>query len=144
MSTIDLLPSQSGNSVLNVATAAAKEAGQILKDNFLSENQVKVKGRSNLVSEVDVLAERAIIELVTREYPSHGILSEESNPLTPISGYTWIIDPLDGTNNYIFGLPFFCVNIALAKEGDVILGITYDPIRDELFHVQKSILEKDL
>ncbi|MBL7209331.1 MAG: inositol monophosphatase [Dehalococcoidia bacterium] len=129
---------RSGRSALEVATEAAREAGKILLAHFHSEKEVKHKSKSNLVTEVDVLSEKLIVELLQRDYPDYNILSEESNSTTPVAGYTWIVDPLDGTNNYVFGIPFFCVSIALVKDDDILLGVTYDPLRGELFRAEKG------
>ena len=129
---------RSGRSALEVAIEAAREAGKILLAHFHSEKEIKHKGKSNLVTEVDILSEKLIVELLKREYPDCNILSEESNSTTPVTGYTWIVDPLDGTNNYVFGIPFFCTSIALVKDEDILLGVTYDPLRDELFRAEKG------
>jgi myo-inositol-1(or 4)-monophosphatase len=83
-----------------------------------------------------MLSEKLIIDFLKGEYPDFGILSEESNSSAPIDGYTWVVDPLDGTNNYTFGIPFFCVNIALVQDEDILLGVTYDPMRKELFQAE--------
>lgn len=129
---------QSGRSVLEVAILAAREAGNVLISHFRSDKEIKHKGKGNLVTEVDILSEKLILELLKEEYPDYSIISEESNSSVAASGYTWIVDPLDGTNNYVFGIPFFCVNIALVKDKDILLGITYDPVRDELFRTEKG------
>ena len=129
---------RSGRSALEVAVQAAEEAGKILLAHFGSEKEVSHKGKGNLVTQVDILSEKCIVELLKREYPDHNILSEESNSSTPVAGYTWIIDPLDGTNNYVFGIPFFCTNIALVKDEDILLGVTYDPLRRELFRAERG------
>ena len=121
-----------------MAVQAAEEAGKILLAHFGSEKEVSHKGKGNLVTQVDILSEKCIVELLKREYPDHNILSEESNSSTPVAGYTWIIDPLDGTNNYVFGIPFFCTNIALVKDEDILLGVTYDPLRRELFRAERG------
>jgi len=130
--------SRSGKSVLEVATEAAKQAGEILLAHFHRKKEIKEKSKNNLVTEVDILSERAIAKLLTNEYPGYNVLSEELAPSTPLTGYTWIVDPLAGTNNYAFGIPFFCINIALAKDKDVLLGITFDPLRRELFRAEKG------
>jgi len=130
--------SRSGKSVLEVATEAAKQAGEILLAHFHRKKEIKEKSKSNLVTEVDILSERAIAKLLTNEYPGYNVLSEELASSTPLTGYTWIVDPLAGTNNYAFGIPFFCINIALAKDKDVLLGITFDPLRRELFRAEKG------
>lgn len=129
---------RNGSSAIETATQAAKEAGNILLSNFYTEIEVKRKGKGNLVTEVDTLSEKLILELLEKQYPGCNILSEESKSSSPISGYTWVVDPLDGTNNYFFGIPFFCINIALVNDGDVLLGITYDPVRKELFYTEKG------
>lgn len=129
---------RSGKTALEVAVQAAREAGKIIVDRFHSAKDITLKSKSNIVTEVDLLSEKIIIDRLKREYPDFKILSEETNSATEPSGYTWIIDPLDGTNNYAYGTPFFCVNIALAKDEDVPLGVTYDPLRDELFRAGKG------
>ena len=136
---MDSLPlACSGKSALEIAMQSAEEAGKILLAHFRSEKEIRHKGKGNLVTEVDILSEKRIVELLKREYPDHNILSEESNSSTPVAGYTWIIDPLDGTNNYVFGIPFFCTSIALARDEDILLGVTYDPLRGELFRAEEG------
>jgi myo-inositol-1(or 4)-monophosphatase len=130
--------SRSGNEALDVATAAAGEAGKILKAHFREERQIQFKGRANIVTEVDLRVEDSLKSFLRAEYPDHSIISEESEPVSGDSNYTWILDPLDGTNNYSFGIPFFSTVIALASGDDVLLGIVYDPLRDELFAAQKG------
>jgi len=130
--------SRSGKEALDVAAAAAREAGEILKAHFREERQVQYKGRANIVTDADLLVENSLKSLLQSQYPDHSILSEESEPLRGDSSYTWILDPLDGTNNYSFGIPFFSTVIALTKGEDVLLGIVYDPLRDELFSAQKG------
>ena len=129
---------RSGRSALEVAVQAAEEAGKILLAYFHSAKDTKHKGKGNLVTKADILCEKRILETLEPEYPDHNILSEESNSSTPVAGYTWIIDPLDGTNNYVFGIPFFCTSIALVKDEDILLGVTYDPLREELFRAEKG------
>lgn len=129
---------RSGKTTLEVVVQAAKEAGEILIDRFHSTKEIKHKGKHNIVTEADLLSEKLIVELLGKEYPGFKILSEETHSSTELSDYTWIIDPLDGTNNYAYGIPFFCVNIALAKDQDILLGVTYDPLRRELFHAEEG------
>jgi len=130
---------RSGKNALEVATKAAKEAGNIILSRFSSaKKKIKHKSQGNLVTEADILSEKLILRLLKDEYPGCDVLSEESNSSAQVSGYTWIVDPLDGTNNYVFGIPFFCINIALVKDEDILLGVTYDPLRDELFRVEKG------
>lgn len=124
---------RSGKNALEVASTAAQKAGEILLSHFGSVKEIKRKSQGNLVTDADLLSEKLIIDFLKREYPDFGILSEESNSSTTIRDYTWVVDPLDGTNNYTFGIPFFCVNIALVQNDDILLGVTYDPMRKELF-----------
>jgi len=130
--------SQSGKNAFEVACEAAKQAGEILKACFRTESRVQYKGRANIVTDVDLQSENCLKTLLQTEYPDHSILSEESPAITGNSGYKWILDPLDGTNNYSFGIPFFSIVIALVEGSDVLLGIVYDPLRDEMFSAQKG------
>jgi myo-inositol-1(or 4)-monophosphatase len=82
---------------------------------------------------MDHRAEAAVIEILGKEFPAHGILTEESKGREGSGAYRWILDPLDGTTNYAHGYPFFCVSLALEKDGQIIWGIIYDPLREELF-----------
>lgn len=134
----ELPAARSGRACRDVVIEAITKAGEILVSGFDSKKVVSQKSQGNLVTETDILVERCIIEFLGQEYPDFKILSEESASSSPVDGYIWIIDPLDGTNNYVFNIPFFCVNIALAKDGDVLLGATYDPLRRELFVAEKG------
>ena len=129
---------KSGRSALEVAIMAAKEAGEILVAHFGSQRQIRHKGKGNLVTDADFLSEKLILDFLKDEYPEWSVLSEESNSSAPVIDCTWIVDPLDGTNNYTFGIPFFCVNIALVRGDDILLGVTYDPIKRELFRAENG------
>lgn len=131
--------SRSGREALEVASQAAEEAGSLLLEHVHGQLKLGYKeGRANLVTDIDVLAEKSVIAVLQREYPDFNILSEESPAISRDSQYTWVIDPLDGTNNYVHGVPFFSVVIALATSQEVLLGVTYDPVRKDLFAVQKG------
>jgi len=135
----ELLPlSAHGESAYTVARYAASEAGKILKKFHGKPVEMHVKGKRNLVTEADLLSESKVLEIINSEFPYHGILSEEAGSSRDGAEYTWIIDPLDGTNNFYFGIPLFCVNIALARRGEVVLGVTYDPMRNETFYSVKG------
>jgi myo-inositol-1(or 4)-monophosphatase len=121
---------------LQVAIAAAKEAGRIQKVHLGDLHQVEFKGEINPVSEVDKLCEEAISQIIRDAFPDHDLLTEESAFKGKGSSFKWIIDPIDGTTNYIHGFPFFCVSIALEIEGEINLGVVYDPLFDELFHAE--------
>jgi len=134
-----VLPQSTHNkSAYEIARFAALEGGSILKKRYGMDNSVKVKGRRNIVTEADLMSEKRIIDILKEEFPEHSILSEEAGASGTEREYTWIIDPLDGTNNYYFGIPFFCVNIALTRRGEVVMGLTYDPMRKEMFYSVKG------
>ena len=104
--------SRSGREVLEVASRAAEEAGSLLLKHMYGQLKLGQKeGRANLVTDVDVLAEKTVIGVLQSEYPDFSILSEESPAVSRDSRSTWVIDPLDGTNNYVHGVPFICVSI---------------------------------
>ena len=117
-----------------MALRVAEEAGGLLLERFHTEKEVSFKGRADLVTDVDKLVENRIIEALSSEFPEAGFLAEESEPVSGSSELTWIIDPLDGTRNYVLGIPFFSQVIALSRGDDVLLGLTYDPVRREMFH----------
>jgi myo-inositol-1(or 4)-monophosphatase len=121
-----------------LAIRAAKKAGQILQRRLGRVRNVDYKGAVNLVTEMDFLAEEVIVSEIRKEYPHHSFLAEEKVRQQVDSPFRWIIDPLDGTTNYAHGFPIFCVSIALEKEGEIILGVVYDPSRDELFVAEKG------
>ena len=120
--------------MLNIAVRAARAAGDAIMRHYdrLDAIQVESKQRNDFVSEVDREAEARIITTLKRAYPEHGILAEESGTQAG-DGHVWIIDPLDGTTNFLHGFPHFAVSIALEYEGRLELGVIYDPIRQELF-----------
>ena len=122
---------------LNIAIKAARRAGQIINRASLDIEKLKieVKRQSDFVTEVDRAAEAAILDVLREAYPSHGILAEESGlaGTNPESEYQWIIDPLDGTTNFIHGLPQYAISIGLAHKGVMTQGVVYDPNRNELF-----------
>jgi myo-inositol-1(or 4)-monophosphatase len=124
---------------VNVAVRAARAAGQIILRhmNRLESLAVVEKQQLDFASEVDRLAEAEIIRELKRAYPRHAILAEESGA-TGQSKSTWVIDPLDGTHNYLRGFPHFCVSIALVEHGDPIVGVIFDPLRNEVFTASKG------
>jgi myo-inositol-1(or 4)-monophosphatase len=128
--------------MLNFAIQTAREAGQVLADKFGRALQVSNKGDIDLVTEADLAAERLIVERIRSYHPRHAILTEEAGNVKEAGGpdaeYKWIIDPLDGTTNYAHGYPVFCVSVALEHEGRVVVGVVYDPTRDELFAAERG------
>ena len=122
--------------MLNFAIETAREAGHILMEKFGRITTVTKKGDINLVTEADLASERHIIERIKSYHPKHAVLAEESGEAIVIGGdqtWKWIVDPLDGTTNYAHGYPCFCVTLALEHDGEIVIGVTFDPTRDELF-----------
>jgi myo-inositol-1(or 4)-monophosphatase len=127
--------------MLNFAIETAQQAGHILMEKFGRITSITKKGDINLVTEADLASEHHIIERIKSYHPKHSILAEESGEAIVIGGDTtwkWIIDPLDGTTNYAHGYPCFCVTIALEHEGEIAIGVTFDPTRDELFAAERG------
>ncbi|MGC8814244.1 inositol monophosphatase family protein [Dictyoglomus sp.] len=124
--------------ILEVAIKTIKESGNILLNYIGEEKEIELKGISNLVTQVDKLSERHILKSIEENFPDHSILTEETGFINKNSEYTWIVDPLDGTTNYAHNFPFFGISIALIKNKEIILGLIYDPIRDELFYAIKN------
>ena len=128
--------------MVNVAVKAAREAGKIINRAALDIEAVRItqKQVNDFVTDVDKASEAAIIETLLTAYPGHGILAEESGQEhgAKDSEYVWIIDPLDGTTNFIHGLPVYCVSIALAVKGKVEQAVVYDPTRNDLFTATKG------
>lgn len=127
------------NPMLTIAVRAAREAGRILTRSFnrLDTLTVTSKGKNEFVSEVDRNAEQAIIEVLREKYPSHAILAEESGSHAG-NDYQWIIDPLDGTTNYLHGFPQFSISIALKVKGRLEVGVVYDPISEEMYTTSRG------
>ena len=125
--------SASGKRAMLVAVEAARRAGLLLVNQFHSEKDVRFKGRGNVITNMDKTSEKAVLDLLKLEYPDFGIISEESDPLISHSPYTWVVDPLDGSRNYASELPHYAIMIALLNDTNVVLGVTYDPVRKEMF-----------
>ena len=126
------------NDFMATAREAALTAGALLRDHVGGAREVSYKGEINLVTEMDRRSERTVVGLLQARFPDHGILAEEETSLRAHAEHQWIIDPLDGTTNYAHGYPNFAVSIALEFRGEGILGIVYDPMRDELFAAEKG------
>ena len=121
--------------LLNTAVQAARKAGDIAQSNFnrIDANDIKTKAYNEFFTYVDEEAEKAIKEIIQSRYPDHNILAEESGYQDNSSEYLWIIDPIDGTTNYIHAFPVYCVSIALKIKGRLEVAVIYDPSRQELF-----------
>jgi myo-inositol-1(or 4)-monophosphatase len=125
---------------LIVAMEAAQEAGKIIKERIgtITDNEITQKSISDYVTEVDVLSEKTIIIRIKNHFPEHQIMAEESSNDYKKAEYLWIIDPLDGTTNFIHGFPVFAISIALMKKGEIVLGVVYDPLKNELFYAEQG------
>jgi myo-inositol-1(or 4)-monophosphatase len=126
--------------MLNIAIRAAHRAGDFIirKINKIPDLKVEVKARNDYVSEVDREAESLIIEELLKAYPGHGIVAEESGVIETSEEYRWIIDPLDGTTNYLHGFPHYAVSIACEHRGRLTHGVIYDPFKQELFTASRG------
>jgi myo-inositol-1(or 4)-monophosphatase len=124
--------------MLEFAIRVARDAGSLLRDRMGTAFGVSLKGDINLVTEVDLASEQLIRNEISTHYPRHQILAEEGGLADSGSEYRWIVDPLDGTTNYAHGYPCFCVSIALEYKQETILGVVYDPTRDELFAAERG------
>ena len=128
--------------MLNVAVKAARAAGAIINRAALDVEAVRISQKqvNDFVTEVDHASEKAIIETLLTAYPDHGFLAEESGSQhgNPNADHIWIIDPLDGTTNFIHGFPVYCVSIALQVRGKLEQAVVYDPTRNDLFTATKG------
>ena len=127
------------HALLNVAVMAARRAGAVLGRHFNKRDKLTVekKGRNDFVSSADLAAERAVIDVIHKHYPDHAIQAEESG-VQGDSDHVWIIDPLDGTTNYLHGFPVFAVSIGVQVKGRLEHGVVYDPMREELFTASRG------
>jgi myo-inositol-1(or 4)-monophosphatase len=125
--------------MLNIAVRAARRAGSIINRAALAGGlKVRSKRAKDFVTQVDQAAEEAIIDVVRNAYPEHGFLAEESGASGADAEFVWIIDPLDGTTNFIHGFPQYCVSIGIQHRGALAHAVIYDPVRNELFTASKG------
>lgn len=127
--------------MLNFAIETARDAGRILLEKFGRKINISKKADIDLVTEADLASEKLVIERIKSHFPKHAILAEESGNAVILDGvnkYKWIIDPLDGTTNFAHGYPCFAVTLALEHDGETIIGVTFDPTRNELFAAEKG------
>jgi len=126
--------------LLNIAVKAARRAGSIINRAALDRSalEVRSKNRNDFVTQIDKASEAAIIDIIHKAHPDHAILAEESGASAQKSEYRWVIDPLDGTTNFIHGFPQYCVSIAVQHRGATAHGVVYDPTKNELFTASKG------
>lgn len=123
-----------------VACDAAREAGRLIRESFSGKTPVPFerKGLHDFVTAVDREAEKVVIGHLLRHFPEHTVMAEESSPEAPDSDHRWIVDPLDGTTNFIHGVPVFAVSVALEDREGLVAGVVHDPLRDETFHAHRA------
>ena len=126
--------------ILNIAVRAARRAGAIINRAALDGSALEVKSKrvNDFVTKIDQAAEEAIIGIVRNAYPDHAFLAEESGRTEGAAEYTWLIDPIDGTTNFIHGFPQYCVSIGVQHRGALAHGVVYDPVKNELFTASKG------
>ncbi len=126
--------------IIETAEQAARAAGDIVRRHFMQvpDAEVREKSKNDLISFVDEQSEQTIVRMIHDDFPDHTILAEEGGKRERESDYQWIVDPLDGTKNYITGIPVFAVSIAVKHEDEIVAGVIYDPLRDELFRAEKA------
>ena len=125
--------------MLNIAVRAARKAGSIINRAALAGGlNVRSKRAKDYVTEIDSAAEQAIIDIVKKAYPEHGFLAEESGAAATDAEYVWIIDPIDGTTNFIHGFPQYCTSIGIQHRGAMAHAVIYDPVGNELFTASKG------
>ena len=128
--------------ILNVMAGAALKAARGLLRDFgeVEQLQVSVKGPGEFVSTADLKAERTLKTELTRARPGYGLLFEESGAEAGTDPrHRWIVDPLDGTTNFLHGIPHFAISIALERDGEIVAGLVYDPVRDEMYSAEKGL-----
>ncbi len=136
--------------MLNTASKIALDAGHFLRDHFGQSQNITESSAHDIKLQIDVDCQHLIESRLAKEFPSHAIIGEEGNCGNPEAEYRWVVDPLDGTVNYTYGIPHFCVSMALQRRNpgaslvtalggyEMVLGIVYDPMRDELFTAEKG------
>ena len=125
-------------SELEIAINAARAAGQLLLERSGTAYQVRHKGPADLVTEIDHQAQDLIASTLTSAFPTYGLVGEEGSEPHDSNSPRWIVDPLDGTINYVRGYPFYAVSVALERDGEVAVGVVYNPVLDELFVAEKG------
>jgi myo-inositol-1(or 4)-monophosphatase len=124
--------------VLNIASEIAKQVGKALVLNLGNAKLLKMKTRTSLLIEQDLTAEHIIIDTLRQHFPDHTFFTEESEGTNTHSEYHWLIDPLDGSKNYVHGYPFFAISFALARGEEVLVSVVYNPVVDEMFTAQRN------
>ena len=124
--------------MLETALEAARRAGQVIVERYPTTHTLTVKGYRDIATEVDIAAEAVILDLIRARFSDHAILSEEAGGSGIGSGYTWVVDPLDGTTNYAHRLPVFTVSIGVLEGGQPLIGVIHDPLREQTFVAERG------
>jgi myo-inositol-1(or 4)-monophosphatase len=124
--------------MLDFAIDTARCAGALLLEGLKSQRRIELKSSFEVVTDIDRASEQLIVSAIRARFPDHSIMAEEGGGMFDHSRPTWLIDPIDGTNNYAHGFPVFSVSLALLRDGAPLLGIVYDPTRDELFAAERG------
>ncbi|HEY4272351.1 MAG TPA: inositol monophosphatase family protein [Candidatus Udaeobacter sp.] len=127
---------------LDAAESAARAAGKLLRENFQRPLRVNAVAAHDIKLQIDVQAQELIAKLLLEEFPTHALYGEEGIVGDQSSDHQWIVDPLDGTVNYFYGIPHFCVSIALRLHKEMVVGVIYDPIRGEMWTAQRGEVSK--
>ena len=127
---------------LDAAEKAARAAGKLLRENFRRRQRIKAVAVHDIKLEIDVQAQELIGRLLLEEFPAHALYGEEGIVGDQSSDHQWIVDPLDGTVNYFYGIPHFCISIALRLHKEIVVGAIYDPIRGEMWTAQRGDVSK--
>ncbi|HIK98343.1 MAG TPA: inositol monophosphatase [Dehalococcoidia bacterium] len=133
---LDQLTGRSGKSISEVIQSTARAAGEFVLGRYHDQGRIDIKGRGNIVSEVDHASEELIQSRVLEEFPDFAFLGGESGLKPGDDEWQWIADPIDGTRNFVSHMPNWCVMVSLAHKGTPVAGATYDPLRDEMFYGQ--------
>ena len=123
---------------LEAATKAARAAGGLLRENFQGPLRVNSREAHDIKLEIDVESQTLITDLLLKKFPEHALYGEEGIVGDQSAEFQWVVDPIDGTVNYFYGIPHFCISIALRHRQQVIVGVIYDPMRDEMWAVEKG------
>lgn len=123
--------------MLQTAIEAARRAGQVIAARYPAGRDVTVKGYRDIVTDADTAAETAVLDLIRERFPDHAILSEEAGGGIG-GGYTWVVDPLDGTTNYAHRAPLFAVSVGVLEGGEPLVGVIHDPLRDHTFAAERG------
>jgi myo-inositol-1(or 4)-monophosphatase len=123
---------------LDAAVTAARAAGDLLRGNFHHVRHVSAREKHDIKLEIDVQAQELITKSLLKNFPQHALYGEEGIVGDQKSEFQWVVDPLDGTVNYFYGIPHFCISIALRCQSEIIVGVIFDPMRDEIWTVQKD------